>query len=171
MARKPRNSRTAGIDTSGKASDVGSALLDHRGHRRAIADALQQSSKRIEKQSKSRLSSRPGGGAYKREPSGIRSVKLRGGAGLIVKAGGTMKGAEFGTEVHYVFGRAKVAGAMKRRVYPRHISAVTTNTNGYVVGKTIRDTMDETQRDVRDAVLTEIAGDLARAGAKVRKAF
>lgn len=98
-------------------------------------------------------------------------MKIRGGAGLIVKAGGTMKAAEFGTEVHYIFGRPKVAGSMSRRVFPKHISATVEKTNGYVVGKTIRDTMDQTQKDVRDAVLTEIAKDFVSAGARVRKHF
>lgn len=162
--------RTSGIDTSGKASDVGKALLDDRGHKRAIAEALVDSSKRITKQSRQKLGGRPGGGLYKREPSGIESARMRGGAGILVKGGGTMLGAEFGMSVHYVFGRPVKQASMKRRVMPTPIRTAK-KTEGYVVGQTIKDTMKETQEDVRDAVLTELAKDLKSAGAKVRKRF
>lgn len=160
--------RTSGIDTSGKASDVGAALLDSSGHKRAIAEALEDSSKRIEKQSRERLGSRPGGGLYKRERQDIDAVKMRGGAGILVKGGGTMLGAEFGMSVHYVYGRPVKQASMKRRVMPVPIRSAK-KTEGYVVGQTIKDTMKDTQNDVRDAVLAELAKDLRRAGAKVRK--
>jgi len=156
--------------TEGRADDVGRALLNTTGHRRATADALHQSARRVTVKSARRVQGRPGGGSYKREPGAYSSEKVRGGAAVGIRGGGTAIGAEYGTEVHMVFGRFKVAGAMKRRVFPPNIAA-TDATDGYVVGQTIKDTMPETQKDVRDAVLTEMAKDLARAGARVRKAF
>ena len=165
MGARSRNA--GGIVTEGSASDAGRAILNDEGHKRAIADALDVSAQRIKKQSRQKLSSRPGGGAYKRERQKIDSGRQKGGAVMIVRGGGTMIGAEFGMKVHYVFGRPVLQASMSRRVMP--IPVRTAKVDGYVVGATIKATMDQTQKDVRDAVLSGFAKDLAQAGLKVTK--
>ena len=132
-----------------------------------MADALDQSAQRIKKQSRQKLGGRPGGGLYKRQREAIDSGRQKGGAVMIVRGGGTMIGAEFGMKIQYVFGKPVTQASMSRRVMP--VPVRTAKVDGYVVGATIKATMDETQRDVRDAVLESFAKDLSRAGLKVTK--
>jgi hypothetical protein len=162
-----RSRGAGGIVTEGSASDAGRALLNDEGHKRAITEALDVSAKRIKKQSRQKLGGRPGGGLYKREREAIDSGRQKGGAVMIVRGGGTMIGAEFGMKIQYVFGRPILQSSMSRRVMP--IPVRTAKVDGYVVGATIKATMDQTQKDVRDAVLAGIGKDLARVGLRVSK--
>jgi len=159
--------RSQGIITEGSADAAGRALLNDEGHRKAIAEALDLSANRIKKQSRQKLGGRPGGGTYKRQREDIDTGRLKGGAAMVLRGGSTVIGAEFGMKVHYVFGRPVLQSSMSRRTMP--IPVRTAKVDGYVVGSTIKATMDQTQKDVRDAVLAGIAKDLTRAGLRVAK--
>jgi len=93
------------------------------------------------------LSGRPGSrGAYKRQPERIGHVdNYRGHPAATIERGGTMVAAEFGTKLHYVWGRPVQARSMKRRVFGARVGR---GRLGKVVGKTAERNLPDTERRI-----------------------
>ena len=109
------------------------------------------------------LSGRPGSrGRYKREPERIgHTDNYRGRPAAIIERGGTMVAAEFGTKLHYVWGRPVQARSMKRRVFGARVGR---GRLGKVVGKTAERNLPQTERRIAVAFDKAAESEFRRAG-------
>lgn len=105
---------------------------------------LEDTSRQIARQAKSKLASRPGSrGSYKRMPQDISQETIGGHHGIELQRGGTMIAAEYGSNFHHVFGRRIPVKSMKRRVFGARVKRWT---SGKVVGKTVKADLPKTER-------------------------
>ena len=123
---------------------------------------LEKTSEQMARQSKSKLSSRPGSrGSYKRMPEDI-SQKSKGKIhGIELQAGGTMIAAEYGANFHHVFGNRVPAKSMKRRVFGARVKRWT---SGKVVGKLVKADLPKTERKLAVAFDKEAEKIFSKAG-------
>ena len=123
---------------------------------------LKDTSNQMARQSKSKLSSRPGSrGGYKRMPQDISQETKGKHHGIELARGGTMIAAEYGATFHWVFGKRVAAKSMKRRVYGGRVKRWT---SGKVVGKTVKADLPRAERELAVAFDREAEKAFTKAG-------
>ena len=129
----------------------------------AAEDALEDSVKTDTRDAAQFLAKRPGAsGKYKRDPGAYRFAENRGAPAVEISSSSpTAVGAEFGTNVHWVFGRKVAAKSMKRRVFGARTGR---GRLGKVVGKTAERNIPKTERRIAIAFDKGAAKILKREG-------
>lgn len=135
----------------------------------AAAESFRKSTPEVVKDARSNLASRNGGGTYPRRRGMITEDR----DGVRLNVGGTYpwaKGAEFGANSVWVFGRRLPASSARRRQFAPWSGAAFTikGRTGHLIGDAIRENVDDMADEAVEAVADEYVANLKKAGVPAR---
>ena len=136
---------------------------------KTATDSFTESVPAVVKDARSNMARRKGGGTYPRRSGMIVADK----SGVRLNVGGAYpwaKGAEFGANSGWVFGRRVPASSMKRRQFApwsgRTFSL--TGQTSYLIGQAVKDRADDMGSDAVEAVGHDYVAALKKAGVPAR---